>query len=234
MRWRLHAPIQRLQIAEHGIESSPLRRGNPRAHGTRNLRTTMEPFPLASVSPVVIDLDTLLARCRRGDPLAWEELVRRFQGRIYGFAVFYLRDREEARDAAQEIFVRLYKHLGEMRDGGTFVPWLLTMARNCCIDRLRALGARAPQDPIEIDPPSMAPSPEDAMLQHARRTLLYRALDTLSDVNREIVLLKDIHQLKIEEIGSLLRLPIGTIKSRSNRARTELAKAVRSLAGATP
>jgi RNA polymerase sigma-70 factor (ECF subfamily) len=108
------------------------------------------------------------------------------------------------------------------------------MARNCCIDRLRALGARAPQDPIEIDPPSMAPSPEDAMLQHARRTLLYRALDTLSDVNREIVLLKDIHQLKIEEIGSLLRLPIGTIKSRSNRARTELAKAVRSMAGATP
>ena len=182
----------------------------------------------------MIDLDTLLARCRRGDPLAWEELVRRFQGRIHGFALFYLRDREEARDTAQEIFVRLYKHLGDTQDGASFVPWLLRLSRNCCIDRLRALGARAPQDPMDVDPPSHAPSPEENLLANGRRALLYRALDTLSDVNREIVLLKDIHQLKLEEIGSLLRLPLGTVKSRSNRARTELAKAVRSLAGATP
>ena len=182
----------------------------------------------------MIDLDALLARCRRGDPLAWEELVRRYQGRMRGVALFYLRDREEARDVAQEIFVRLYRHLGETPDGKTFVPWLLCLARNCCIDRLRSLGVRPPQDPIEVDPPSSAPSPEEALLAVGRRTLLYRALDTLSDVNREIVLLKDIHQLKLEEIGSLLRLPLGTVKSRSNRARTELAKAVRALAGAAP
>ena len=182
----------------------------------------------------MIDLDALLARCRRGDALAWEEMVRRYQGRIFGFALYYLRDREEARDAAQEIFVRLYRHLDEITDGGTFVPWLFRLARNCCIDRLRRLGARAPQDPLQVDPPSTAPSPEDALLADARRTLLYRALATLSDVNREIVLLKDIHQLKLEEIGSLLRIPVGTVKSRSSRARSELAKALRSLAGATP
>jgi RNA polymerase sigma-70 factor, ECF subfamily len=182
----------------------------------------------------VIDLDTLLARCRKGDPLAWEELVRRFQGRIHGFALFYLRDREEARDVAQEIFVKLYRHLGDTQDGATFVPWLLRLARNCCIDRLRSLGARAPQDPLDVDPVSPAPTPEQTFFEGRRRTLLYRALDTLSDVNREMVLLKDIHQLKLEEIGTMLQLPLGTVKSRSNRARTELAKAVRSLAGATP
>jgi RNA polymerase sigma-70 factor (ECF subfamily) len=182
----------------------------------------------------VIDLDTLLARCRSGDPLAWEELVRRFQGRIHGFALFYLRDREEARDAAQEIFVRLYRHLGDTREGASFVPWLLRLARNCCIDRLRCLGARGPQDPIEVEPASDAPSPEQTLFEGRRRALLYRALDTLSDVNREMVLLKDIHQLKLEEIGTLLQLPLGTVKSRSNRARTELAKAVRTLAGVTP
>lgn len=180
----------------------------------------------------MIDLDTLLDRCRRGDALAWEELVRRFQGRIFGLAVAYLRDREEARDTAQEIFVRLYRHLGEIRDEATFVPWFLRLARNCCIDRLRSLGVRGPQEPIDVDTLSEAPSPEDAAIEDARRALLYRALDSLSDANREIVLLKDIHQMKLEEIGSLLRLPLGTIKSRSSRARTELAKAVRALAGA--
>lgn len=186
----------------------------------------------------MIDLDTLLDRCRRGDALAWEELVRRFQGRIYGLAVFYLKNREEARDTAQEIFVRLYRHIGEIRDAGTFVPWLLVLARNRCIDRLRSLGVRVPEDAIEARHAeglsSRSPNPEDAAIEDARRAILYRALDTLSDVNREIVLLKDIHEMKLEEIGSLLRLPIGTIKSRSTRARTELAKAVRALAGATP
>lgn len=179
----------------------------------------------------MIDLDTLLVRCRRGDALAWEELVRRFQGRVFGLALAYLRDREEARDAAQEVFVRVYRHLGDTHDAGTFVPWLLTLARHGCIDRLRSLGVRASQGPIDVDPLSDAPTPEDAAIEDARRALLYRALDTLSDANREIVLLKDIHQMKLEEIGSLLRLPLGTIKSRSSRARTELAKAVRSLAG---
>ena len=179
----------------------------------------------------MIDLDTLLDRCRRGDALAWEELVRRFQGRIFGLAVAYLRDREEARDTAQEIFVRLYRHIGEIRDEATFVPWFLRLARNCCIDRLRSLGVRA-HDALDENTLSDAPSPEDTAIEDARRALLYRALDSLSDANREIVLLKDIHQMKIEEIGSLLRLPLGTIKSRSSRARTELAKAVRALAGA--
>lgn len=70
------------------------------------------------------------------------------------------------------------------------------------------------------------------MLKDARKSLLYRALATLSAANREIVLLKDIEQLKLEDISTRLDLPLGTVKSRSNRGRSELAKAVRSLEAA--
>jgi len=184
----------------------------------------------------VVDLDTLLARCGRGDELAWEELVRRFEGRVYGFALHYLRDPEEARDAAQEIFVKMYQHLGGMRDSGTFLPWMLRLARNGCIDRIRSRKARGHELTVGVACAerlvSDQASPEAVLLAGARRSLLHRALRRLSASNREILQLKEIRQLKIEEISTLLDLPVGTIKSRSNRARAELAKAVRSLEAA--
>jgi RNA polymerase sigma-70 factor (ECF subfamily) len=181
----------------------------------------------------VSELDILLSRCCQGDDLAWEALVRRFEARIYGFAMHYLRDHEEARDAAQEIFIKMYQHLASVRDGRTFLPWMLRLARNCCIDRIRSRNAR-PQDlPANArcapERTSLNPSPEETMLEDARRSLFYRALATLTATNREIVLLKDIEQLKLEDISTRLGLPLGTVKSRSNRARSELAKAVRSL-----
>ncbi len=181
------------------------------------------------------DLDALLSRCRRGDALAWEELVRRFEARIFGFALHYMRDREEARDVAQEIFVKMYQGLDGMRDARTYMPWMLRLARNCCIDRLRSRNARA----RELDAASGAPeqasaaaSPEQSMLEDARRALLYRALAMLTGANREILLLKDIEQLPLSDISTRLGLPVGTVKSRTNRARSELAKAVRSLEAA--
>ena len=182
------------------------------------------------------DLDILLSRCRRGDALAWEALVRRYQARIFGFALHYLRDDEEAKDVAQDIFVKMYQHLGSVRDGRTYLPWMLRLARNCCIDRIRSRKARAHDfvttSDHAVECASMDASPEESLLEDARRALLYRALETLTTANREIVLLKDIEQLKLEEISTRLGLPLGTVKSRSSRARSELANAVRSLAAA--
>jgi RNA polymerase sigma-70 factor (ECF subfamily) len=180
----------------------------------------------------VVDLDSLLARCRRGDALAWEGLVRHFQPRIYAFALHYMRDGEEARDTSQEIFIKMYRHLDEFREASSFLPWMLRLARNCCIDRIRSRNAR-PQELAAAtggtEHPSRDASPEESMLEEARRVLFYRALATLTATSREIVLLKDIEELRLAEISTRLGLPLGTVKSRSNRARSELAKAVRSL-----
>lgn len=185
----------------------------------------------AATTPM--ELDTLLARCRQGDDLAWEALVRRYQGRVYAIAYHYMRDREEARDAAQEVFIKIYRGLGSMREGDRFLPWMLRLARNCCIDRLRRLKVRTPpaEVPVEEAPQIVAadPSPEDSSLEQARHGLLYRALAGLGEKSREMILLREIQELKLEEIAGMLQLPLGTVKSRSHRARLELAKAVRML-----
>jgi RNA polymerase sigma-70 factor (ECF subfamily) len=180
----------------------------------------------------VLDVATLLERCRAGDDLAWEALVRKFQGRVYSVGYHYLRNAEEARDVAQEIFIRIYRRLDTF-EGERFVPWMLSLARNACIDRLRRKKARPPLSDLPLDEgPEIAASdrdPEELADAEARKRLLYRAMEGLSEKNREIILLKEIQGLKLEEISTMLGLPIGTVKSRSNRARLELAAKVRRL-----
>jgi RNA polymerase sigma-70 factor (ECF subfamily) len=181
----------------------------------------------------VFDYSDLIARCRQGDDLAWEALVRRLEGRVYAIALHYLRDREEARDAAQDIFIRLYEKLHTVRADKPFLAWVMQISRNCCIDRLRRLNVRTPAHSVPLeDAPDLTvaqPTPEDACLDSARDRLVYRALGTLSERNRELIMLKDIQEMKLVEIADLMSAPLGTIKSRWNRARVELAKAIRSM-----
>jgi RNA polymerase sigma-70 factor (ECF subfamily) len=182
-----------------------------------------------------MDLDTLIGRCRDGDALAWEMLVRRFQGRVFGLAYHYTGNAEEARDLAQEIFVRVYERLDTCTTTVTFVPWLIRIGRNLCIDRLRRLRARpqAVGTPVEEmhDLAADTPDPVDELERGTRRELVHEALTRLSDVNREIILLKDIQGLSLQEIAEMLGVPIGTVKSRSNRARIALADELRLMLG---
>ena len=131
------------------------------------------------------------------------------------------------------MFIRLYEQLASLRDPDTFVPWLLRLARSVSIDRLRRRTSRTPRRAVPVeeggDVPSREPSPEELGLASARSRLLYRALSSLDPHSREVILLKEIQQLKLREIAELLQLPVGTVKSRSHRARLELADAVRAL-----
>lgn len=177
-----------------------------------------------------MDLDSLVEGCRAGDELAWEALVRRFQGRVFGVAFHYLRNREEARDVAQEAFIRIYDNLESFRAGGNFTAWALRITRNCAIDRTRHLRARPQLDEAEVNEHTMAAEdiaePDIEVIADERHRLLYRALDLMSAVNREMILLKDIQGLKQQEISELLEVPLGTVKTRSMRARVELARRI--------
>ncbi len=185
----------------------------------------------------MLPTDDLVARCRQGDDLAWEALVRRLQGRVYSLAYHYLRNREEARDTAQDIFVRLYQKLDTLGEDRPFLPWLVRLARNCCVDRLRRLEVRSRHNAdIDDDLPEVAatmPTPEESYVQGARDRTVHRALGQLSRTNREMILLKEIQGLKMEEIADLLEVPLGTVKSRSSRARIELGKALHALRAST-
>jgi RNA polymerase sigma-70 factor, ECF subfamily len=182
---------------------------------------------------MTLDLDNLLEQCRAGDELAWEALVRRYQARVYSLSFHYLGNAEEARDAAQEIFLKIYRHIGQCRDAGMFLPWLIRISRNLCVDLLRRKAARPPSSDLSIEelvePVEPDLNPEESWMAKSRRQLIHRALRQLTALNREIVILKEIHGLALEQISSLLKIPLGTVKSRSNRARQELAEKVLAL-----
>ena len=87
----------------------------------------------------MLDLETIFERCAAGDKLAWEALVRETQSRIYGLALFYVKDTGEAEDLAQEIFVRIYRNLHQVKESSGFRAWMFAIARNCCRDRRRRI-----------------------------------------------------------------------------------------------
>ncbi len=177
-----------------------------------------------------MELTSLLERCRQGDDLAWEAFVRQFERRIYSVCSGYASGPEEARDWAQDVFVRLYETRGRWAPAEGFVPWLVRVARNLCLDQLRRKKARPPAEDVQADEmwdlAAVGGDPEAALETAGKQRLVWRALQSLGHLSREMIQLKEIQGLSLEEVASMLRVPIGTVKSRSNRARLELAERV--------
>ena len=161
--------------------------------------------------------------------------MREYQGRVCAIAFGYVGEQDEALDLAQEIFVRVWDRLGQMTEAERFPGWLASIARNACLDHLRRRKARPPRQDVPAEEmTSLAadvPDPEEAWLATSRQRLVHRALQRLSGINREIIVLKDIQGLPLEQIAGMLDLPLGTVKSRSSRARVELARAIVDLEG---
>jgi len=169
----------------------------------------------------VRNAEELVELCRSGDALAWESLIKQTQARVYGLACHYLRSPEEARDLAQDVFVRFYGKL-ERFDGANVIGYLQQMTRNACIDAIRRRRARPPTEDLVVDESlplaSSADSAETEWIRNSRHRLVHDAIGRLSKLSRQIVLLK--------EIEALLGIPEGTVKTRSHRARRELARRV--------
>lgn len=180
-----------------------------------------------------IDLPALVDRCRAGDQLAWEAFVRQFQGRLFALACSYVATREEARDLAQDIFVRLYEKRRLWPPSGDFLPWMFRTARNLSIDHLRRVKARPSGVDLSEDLlenlASADRDPEARSEASSAREVVWRGLKRLTAISREIIVLRDIQGLSLEEVAAILKIPTGTIKSRSNRARLELARVLTEL-----
>ena len=171
----------------------------------------------------------LLDRCRRGEEAAWHELVAQHTKKVFGLAYRFSGRVDEAEDLTQEIFVKVYQSLDRYRENdGAFPGWLMTVARNRAIDhyrsrRMEKLG-RA-DDPAALD---VVASAEDGPLRtlerHERIQFVHRGLRSLPPDLREPLILFDLQGVPYEEIATTLGLPLGTVKSRINRARVELAK----------
>ncbi len=160
----------------------------------------------------------LLARARNGDREAIALLFGRSRERIVALCFQILRDRESAEDAAQEILLRAFDKMPQFRGESEFSTWLYRMALNFCLDRQRKTGRRAQLYERVSEPETFAP---DHAGQIETRLALERALDELDEPSRLALILREWHELSYEEIAAVLRLPLGTVKSRLNSARRE-------------
>jgi RNA polymerase sigma-70 factor (ECF subfamily) len=174
-------------------------------------------------------VDDLLTRCRSGDEGAWRELVGLYTRKIFGLAYRFTGRVDEAEDLTQEIFIKVYKTLDRYREAdGSFPAWLMAVSRNHAIDHYRRRKQellRRTEDPEILETaPAREEHPVVGLERQERARLVHRGLRALPPDLRLPLILCDLQGLPYEEIASTLQVPLGTVKSRINRARLELAK----------
>jgi RNA polymerase sigma-70 factor (ECF subfamily) len=174
----------------------------------------------------------LVARAKRGERDAYEEIVRMHQTIAFRTAWVITRSSADAEEAAQDAFVKAHAALGRFRDGAPFRPWLLAIVANEARNRLRSAGRRAglvQRVAEERRPDDAVPSPAAALLDSERREQLLSAIERLPDPAREAIACRYLLELSVDETAAALGCRRGTVKSRVSRAlgrlRSELREA---------
>jgi RNA polymerase sigma-70 factor, ECF subfamily len=176
----------------------------------------------------------LVERCLSGDEAAWETLVRTHTRRVYGFCYRFTGKDSEAQDLTQEVFLRVFRSLKSYRsDEGAFVTWLTRLSRNLLIDHYRRSRQERLTESIEAQLPMIeeraasSARPDGMLAGREASEALQAALQRLSPDLREAVVLRDLQEMDYREIAGVLNIPEGTVKSRLNRGRAELARVLR-------
>jgi len=193
-------------------------------------------LPATPPSEAPGEIEALIQRCLQGDQVAWDAIVQQYRRKVFNVAYKFVGRHEEAEDLTQDIFLKIFKSLGTFDRRANFQTWLISVSRNLCIDHYRSvrqerLTIDRQVDPNELSPVSHDPGPIAAIEQQDRVALLREALAALPDSLRTAILMRDIQELSYQEIADRLQLPEGTVKSRINRGRTELARQIRRMRG---
>ena len=177
------------------------------------------------------EIDPLIERCLKGDQRAWDEIVRLYWRKVFNVAYKFVGRQDEAEDLTQDIFLKLFKSLKTFDRRANFSTWLISVSRNLCIDHYRSMRREHDVvthdvDVVSLARPSALDSPHVALERRDRVALLRAALDKLAPSLRTAVMLRDIQELSYQEIAEKLGVPEGTVKSRINRGRAELARQI--------
>jgi RNA polymerase sigma-70 factor, ECF subfamily len=180
----------------------------------------------------------LVRRCIAGDAVAWEEIVQRYHRRIYNICYRFAGSADDAQDLTQEVFIRMYRTLNSYDFArGAFMTWVTTLSRNLLVDHFRktkhdrltdSLDTTASDNPdamtLSDRIPDEGPAPDSGVQSRETRDAVHQALQKLSPELREAVILRDLQDMDYREIATVLKVPEGTVKSRINRGRAELAR----------
>jgi RNA polymerase sigma-70 factor (ECF subfamily) len=188
--------------------------------------------------------DLLLEAWRQGKPGAFEAIVRAHQDRVHAFCARMLSDREEAMDVAQDVFLSAYRNLSGFRGESSLSTWLLKIAANRCLNRIRQRSSRAGREvpypvsdgnggPIFDCPDSEETRPDRAAENRETGRILEGALRRIDPGSRWLLLLSDVEGFTCEELAATAGIPIGTVKSRLHRARMTLRRLLAPVFGGT-
>jgi RNA polymerase sigma-70 factor (ECF subfamily) len=185
-------------------------------------------------APVPTATDALIERCLAGDQQAWEQIVRQHWRKVFNLAYKFVGRHDEAEDLAQDIFLKIFKALHTFDRRANFQTWLISISRNLCIDHYRSVRKERETmardvDASQLTPASRERSPYGELEQIDLRQRIKVALAELPPALREAVVLRDLQEFSYQEIADKLQLPEGTVKSRINRGRLELARQMRRL-----
>ena len=191
-----------------------------------------------TTAPITLAIDDeaiLIGRCKAGDMVAWDTLIRKYEKSIYRFAYALCKDRDEAADIAGHVFVRLYQNIGTFRHEASFSSWLFRIVRNTYLDicvrpawrRDISLDAECTSDSsigqsLVHEVADQGPTPETQCMRNEVSRLLARAVKHLPAYQRQVLRLYHADGKTYEEIAEETGLSIGTVKSRLNRARNML------------
>jgi RNA polymerase sigma-70 factor, ECF subfamily len=183
--------------------------------------------------------DSLIEQCLAGDQSAWELIVRQNWRKVFNVAYKFVGKHDEAEDLTQDIFLKIFKALASFDRRANFQTWIISISRNLCIDHYRSVRKERQTIAREVDTTDLQPASSDrgpyqAAEHQDLRGLLRQALQKLPLTLRTAVVLRDLQELSYQEIADRLGLPEGTVKSRINRGRIELAHQLRRLQDKQP
>jgi len=178
--------------------------------------------------------DSLIEQCLSGDQVAWETIVRQNWRKVFNVAYKFVGKHDQAEDLTQDIFLKIFKALKTFDRRANFQTWIISISRNLCIDHYRSVRKERQTIARDVDSNDLQPATSDrgpyAQAEHQDlRAQLRQALETLPIKLRTAVVLRDLQELSYQEIADRLGLPEGTVKSRINRGRIELAHQLRRL-----
>ena len=194
---------------------------------------------LDSTAAQPVTSDALIEQCLCGDQAAWETIVRQNWRKVFNVAYKFVGKHDEAEDLTQDIFLKIFKALATFDRRANFQTWIVSISRNLCIDHYRSVRKERETMARDVDASNLMPvsrerSPYGELEQIDLRKRIREALAELPPTLREAVVLRDLQEFSYQEIADKLRLPEGTVKSRINRGRLELARQLKRLQDKQP
>ncbi|MET8652016.1 MULTISPECIES: RNA polymerase sigma factor [Nocardia] len=179
-----------------------------------------------AVSDAAPDVATLVSRARDGDVRSYEQLVLRYQSRMFRLAIKMLADRADAEDTVQEVFLEAWRRLPQLAADDAFTAWVYRMTTNRCLNVIRARRPRVDVDPDDTASPRADLQPERAAQVTGQMAALNAALGTLTPEQRACWLLRELDGLSYEEIGDIVGAKTTAVRGRIARARAQLSEAM--------